>query len=521
MHDGEAITQPSRNIPRQPDLTTPLHGALAGALLTAALVGISYCGWKTAGLPFAPFDIFDWIVRGLPGAFVTRVIELNVLAARALGVTSISAAAKAGDQALALLGVLSAGVVSGALLFALLRLSSEPALLFGAILGAILGGLALMAETHLQRLPPQSIVGGAWVLGTFVAWGLSFGWTHDRLRLPPVVTSLQSTVTSRASSVAGRRRFLRHFGVATLVTTAASTILGALAGRWSRAATGPRWSDDHVLPNAASRVMPVRGTRAEFTRLEDHYRIDTNTRAPQLDADRWRLAVGGLVDRPRSIALAELRGFPPSHEFITLSCISNPVGGDLIGTTRWSGVSLQQLLPAFALQPSATHLKVTSADGFFEVVALDTIRSDPRVMLAYEWDGVPLSTEHGFPLRLYVPDLYGMKQPKWIVAIDAIDHWEPGFWVSRGWDREGHVTTTAAVDAVVRRGDVVEVGGFAYAGARAILRVEVRADEGEWQPAQIREPMSSTAWVLWRSEIRLPEGQHRFEARAFDIRKDG
>jgi DMSO/TMAO reductase YedYZ molybdopterin-dependent catalytic subunit len=271
-----------------------------------------------------------------------------------------------------------------------------------------------------------------------------------------------------------------------------------------------------VLPNAGSPIAPVRGTRAEFTRLEDHYRIDTDTRAPEIDADRWRLVVGGLVDQSRSFTLAELRALPATHQFITLSCISNPVGGDLIGTTRWSGVSLRQLLPSLALRPSATHLKVTSADGFYEVVALETIRSEPRAMLAYDWDGVPLSIDHGFPLRLYMPDLYGMKQPKWMISIDAIDHWEPGFWVARGWDREGHVTTTAAVDAVVRRGDIVEVGGFAYAGARAIARVEVRADEGEWQPAQIREPISGTTWVIWRIEFHVPEGKHRFTARALE-----
>jgi hypothetical protein len=109
-----------------------------------------------------------------------------------------------------------------------------------------------------------------------------------------------------------------------------------------------------------------------------------------------------------------------------------------------------------------------------------------------------------------------MKQPKWITTISAIDHWEPGFWVSRGWDREGHVVTTAAVDAAVRRGDVVDVGGFAHAGARGISRVEVRADAGEWQQAEIREPMSGTTWVIWRAELRLPDGQHRFEARAVD-----
>jgi DMSO/TMAO reductase YedYZ molybdopterin-dependent catalytic subunit len=482
---------------------------LVGALLTAALVAVSYGGWNVAGLPFAPFDVFDWIVRILPGGVITFAIESSVSVGRTLGVANIGAAAKAGDQAIAIGGLLLMGAVSGASLFALLRLSNEPALLFGGILGAMLGGLALVAETHLQRLPSQPIVAGAWVFATFVAWGLLFGWTYEQLR---------RAVASHQSPVASRRRFLIRLSVATLGTTVVATIVGALAGRWGRTMAGPRWSDDHALPNTASPVVPVRGTRAEFTRLEDHYRIDTNTRAPQIDADRWRLAIGGLVDRPRSFTLADLRARPATHQFVTLSCISNPLGGDLIGTTRWSGVSLQQLMGSLALQPSATHLKVTSADGFYEVVALDAVRADPRVMLAYDWDGVPLSTEHGFPLRLYVPDLYGMKQPKWMVSIDALDHWEPGFWVARGWDREGHVTTTAAVDAVVRRGDVVDVGGFAYAGARAIRKVEVRADEGEWQQAQIREPMSGTAWVLWRAEFRLPAGRHRFAARAFDTR---
>ena len=494
-------------------MSCKLSGALAGALLTAALLAISYSGWKIAGLPFAPFDVFDWIVRALPGAFVTRVIELNVVIARALGVSSISAAAKAGDQMLALSGLLVIGVVSGTLLFALLRLSNEPALLFGAILGAMLGGLALVVEVRLQRLPAHSVVAGAWVVATFVAWGLVFGWTHDRLRhVGDLVISRQSPVIS---SERARRHFLMQLCVATLGTTAAAAIVGALAGRWGRGVTGPRWSDDHALPNAASQVIPVRGTRAEFTRLEDHYRIDTNTRAPQLDADSWRLVCGGLVDRPRSWTLSELRGLPATHEFITLSCISNPVGGDLIGTTRWSGVSLQQLLPALAIRPSATHLKVTSADGFYEVVALDTVRSDPRVLLAYDWDGVPLSIEHGFPLRLYVPDRYGMKQPKWIVRIEAIDHWEPGFWVARGWDREGRVATTAAVDATVRRGEIVEVGGFAYAGARGISRVEVRGDDGVWHEAELREPLSDLTWVMWRTK--LPPSS-MYGARAFQAR---
>ena len=143
------------------------------------------------------------------------------------------------------------------------------------------------------------------------------------------------------------------------------------------------------------------------------------------------------------------------------------------------------------------------------------MRSDPRVLLAYDWDGVPLSIEHGFPLRLYVPDRYGMKQPKWIVRIEAIDHWEPGFWVARGWDREGRVATTAAVDATVRRGEIVEVGGFAYAGARGISRVEVRGDDGVWHEAELREPLSDLTWVMWRTK--LPPSS-MYGARAFQAR---
>jgi DMSO/TMAO reductase YedYZ molybdopterin-dependent catalytic subunit len=123
------------------------------------------------------------------------------------------------------------------------------------------------------------------------------------------------------------------------------------------------------------------------------------------------------------------------HQFVTLSCISNPVGGDLTGTTRWTGVSLQRLLPDLRLAPNATHLKIRSADGFYEIVPLEVITSDKRVMLTYAWDGVPLPREHGFPLRIYLPGLYGMKQPKWIESIEATDHWEPGYWVVRGWDK--------------------------------------------------------------------------------------
>ena len=482
------------------------HGALAGLLLTAALVAVSFLGWKAAGLPFAPFDIFDWIVRLLPGAVVTFAIESSVAIARVLGVTNIGVAAKLGDQILAIALLLSVGVLAGAVLFTILSMSGEPALAFGGILGAMLGGLALIAEQRLHRLPPGSILSGAWVFGTFVAWGIAFGWVYDKLS------------TTDDAEDAEARHFRRRFLMTLAGLTIVSTVAGLVLTRLKRSVSGPRWSDDHALPNAASTVMPVPGTRAEFTPIEDFYRIDTNTRAPAIDGDRWRLAATGLIDREQSLALADLRALEPMHLFATLSCISNPPGGDLISTTRWTGVSLQRLLPQLAPQPSATHLKITSADGFFEVIPLDAIRADERAMLAYAWDGVPLPAEHGFPLRLFVPDLYGMKQPKWITGIDAIARWEPGYWVSRGWDREGRVVPSAAVDAVVRKDDNVQTGGIAYAGSRGVATVDVRVDEGEWQETQLRQPLSDVTWVVWRADLRLSPGPHKFTARVVSSR---
>ena len=456
-------------------------------MLTTALVAVSFLGWKTVGLPFAPFDIFDWIVRLLPGGVVTFAIEASVAISRLFGVTNIGAAAKAGDQILAIAGVLATGAASGAVLFALLSTSDEPARLFGGILGAMLGGLALLAERRLGRLPPDSIAPAIWVGVTFLAWGIGVGDAFDR---------------TRAARFNENRRLL--------LASAFMTVIAVIAGRRKQAVVGTRWSDGHALPNAASAVKPVVGTRAEFTPIEDFYRIDTNTRAPSLDRERWRLDVGGLVNRQRSIPMSVIYALEPTHVFATLSCISNPPGGNLISTTLWSGASLARLLPALGVGPSATHLKLTSADGFFEVVSLATVRADERVMLAYAWDGVPLPIEHGFPLRLFVPDLYGMKQPKWVVRMDAISQWEPGYWVQRGWDREGRVVPTATVDTVVRRGDSAEVGGIAYAGSHGVAKVEVQVDGGDWRTAELREPLSELSWVIWRAT--LPPGK-RYTAR--------
>jgi hypothetical protein len=214
------------------------------------------------------------------------------------------------------------------------------------------------------------------------------------------------------------------------------------------------------------------------------------------------------------------------HQFVTLSCISNPVGGDLIGTTRWTGVSLQRLLPDLRLKPGATHLMVRSADQFFGLVSLDAIKADPRIMLTYLWDGLPLKREHGFPLRLYIPDIYGVKQPEWIESIEATDHWEPRYWVRRGWNEVAQMRATSVIDTVAvdmtiidaDRRKLVPIGGIAHAGARGISKVEVQVNGGPWEQAQLRTPLSQLTWVVWKYDWPFQPGKHTFTVRCYDGR---
>ena len=174
-------------------------------------------------------------------------------------------------------------------------------------------------------------------------------------------------------------------------------------------------------------------------------------------------------------------------------------------------------------QADAVALKITGADNFDEYVMLDVINADDRIMFAYEWDDQPLKQKHGFPLRIYIPDRYGMKQPKWIESIEFVDAWQEGYWVRRGWSVEAMVNPTSVVDTVATdailkddAGYVVPIGGIAYAGAKRISRVEVSINDGDWQEAKLRMPLSELTWVLWRFDWRFQEGEYRFAVRAYD-----
>ena len=516
-----------------------LFGAFVGLLVTAPLAAVAFLAQRAFGAPFLPFDLFDWLARVLPGPVVTFGIDAMVDTIRALNLGDVSEVAKTAEQALAVGLFLLAGVIVGAALFAGTRgrRSAVPAALaVGALLGvlAFLASFAVDAATRDRPVPYLS-----WAVGAHLLWGLAVGWIRDRLVVPgraePASAEAPPNAGGRPDATArrvDRRRFLVRVGGATALITVVGAGVGALLRSDVRSARteagasgvpdGP-WSSRNPLPNAGATPEPAPGTRPELTPVDGHYRIDINLRPPTVDAGTWQLNVGGLVDRTRQLTLDDLRAYPALDQFVTLSCISNRLGGDLISTTRWTGVSLQRLLPDLGLSDEATHLRIASVDGFFEIVAIETILADERVMLAYDWDGLPLPEPNGFPLRVYVPDVYGMKQPKWIDSIEAIDGWEEGYWVQRGWDAEARMRATSVIDTVATdmmidetERTLIPVGGIAHAGARGIDRVELRVDDGEWREAELRPALSGTTWAIWRYDWPFEPGEHTLTVRCVD-----
>jgi DMSO/TMAO reductase YedYZ molybdopterin-dependent catalytic subunit len=504
-------------------------GLSVATMLTAALIGIFFFAWRVAGLPFVPFDIFDWLTRVLPGRLIGFGIGMMVSIIRVLNLGPIAATAKMAEQAMAIAILFIAGVAGGVILFLVLRATrSKDGLTGGLALGVVFGFPAMLISLHASATANVGPgVGAVWVLAAFLIWGAVLGRAEQQLI---VIAQSPEQLAEPAVERIDRRRFLVKLGGTTALITVAGAVVGELAEARRREAVMKaggkpmRWSATHLLPNANGAVQPPPGTRPEFTSLDRHYRIDINTIPPKIDQRQWRLKVSGLVERPLALTLEQLQSYEPMHQFITLSCISNPVGGDLIGTQRWTGVSLQRLLPDLRLKPGATHLKMRSADQFFEVVSLDAIKGDARIMLTYAWDDVPLPREHGFPLRIYIPDIHGMKQPKWIESIEATDHWEPGYWVERGWNKVAQMHATSVIDTVAvdmtmigaDQRKLVPIGGIAHAGAREISKVEVQVDSGPWERAELRAPLSELTWVIWRYDWPYQSGRHTFTVRCYE-----
>jgi DMSO/TMAO reductase YedYZ molybdopterin-dependent catalytic subunit len=526
-------------------------GALVGGLLTAALTGLSYFAYRLVALPFAPFELFDWMGRVLPGPVITFGIDRMIDTLLLLGV-SVADTAKSAEQTIALGQFLVGGIVLGAVYFAVMSARKiRPDLLNGLVAGALFGLPLVAISIAIGPSPVTPVLRIGWLLIIFLGWGAALSLACSRLL--PAEEEAPAADAEEALSVeqVSRRRFLIQFGTA----TAAITVVGAGAGvlldqaQQRRLQTALSETEAHnaegasgkIFPNADDPVSPAPGTRPEYTPLKDFYKVFIRTEPTVIDGSMWMLPITGLVDNPLVLTLDDLQqNYQSRDQYVTLSCISGRIGTTLISTTQWTGVSVQDILADAQVHPEARYLHITSGDGFYETVDLELVNSDERIMLCYAWDGNPLPVDHGFPLRIWIPDRYGMKQPKWITGIEVSAEYTDGYWVERSWDKVAQVKATSvidtvAADALIEDGDqtLVPIGGIAFAGARGISQVQVRVDGGPWEDALLRSPLSETTWVIWRYDWPFAAGDHTFEVRcaegdgtpqieeAHDARPDG
>lgn len=499
-------------------------GALVGGLLTAPLIGLMYLADQWMGLPFAPFDFFDWLTRVLPGPLITFGIDLMIDTMLALGV-SVADVAKTAEQVMAVLQFFVGGVIAGVVFFGVMRARNSKADAIAGIVMAALFGLPFIAiSLAIGQSTAHPLLQILWLALLFLAWGLALNWAYGRST--PV--EADETVTVERLN---RRQFLIRLGAASAVITVAGAGVGALAAQAERRRLAQALDDSMAhqtetsqgqpFPNANDPVMPPPGARPEYTPIKDHYKVFIRTEPTVIERATWVLPITGLVDNPLMLTLDEIKNnFEARDQYVTLSCISGRIGTSLIGTTQWTGVSVQDILARAQVQSEARYLYITSGDGFYESVDLELIANDDRIMLCYAWDGHELPVEHGFPLRIWIPDRYGMKQPKWIMGIEVTGEYTEGYWVERNWDEVAQVKTTSVIDtvavnAIIENGDqrLAPVGGIAFSGDRGISKVEVRVDGGPWQAAQLRSPLSETTWVLWRYDWPFAEGEHTFEVR--------
>ncbi|HSK55194.1 MAG TPA: molybdopterin-dependent oxidoreductase [Jiangellales bacterium] len=490
--------------------------ALAGIVAVAAGLGVAelVAGWTGRPTPVVavggevvdrvPAPVKDWAITAFGTAdkvvLVAGVVVVLAAVAAAAGVLAVThrraglalAAALVAAAGLAVVGRPGSGAVD---------------LLPTAVGGAV--GLAALDQL-VGRVPPRPLVAAP-------ARGGPDG--------PDSAASRAADVAGEAQA-ASRRTFLRAVGLVALLGGVA-----AAGGRWlfGRREAVEAARAALVLPRPLPDAVPPPGTGVDVdgavpwrTPNDRFYRIDTALSLPLVHPDEWRLRVHGLVEHEVELDLDDLVGRGLVDRWVTLTCVSNEVGGELAGNALWTGVPVAALLAESRPRADADMVLSTSVDGWTASTPLDVLGDGRDALLAVGMNGEPLPVRHGFPVRMVVPGLYGyVSATKWVVDLEVtrFDRAE-AYWTSRGWSARGPVKTASRID-VPRAGappaaGLVTVAGTAWAQHRGVEAVEVRVDEGPWQQAQLAAVPSVDTWRQWVWEWDAPRGTHRLEVRAVD-----
>nr|WP_026316653.1 molybdopterin-dependent oxidoreductase [Actinokineospora enzanensis] len=417
--------------------------------------------------------------------------------------------------------VLLLGMAVVVLLFAVTAgLASRRRATPGVVFACALGGLGILAVLTRPDLGQVAVLAP---LASLVAAVVVFRGLHRQ--------AMARLSTSESEDPGGaddsRRAFLR---TSTGVAVGAGVLGGlgqVLADRvdveGSRAAIGPLKAAvpaPEIPPGADFSAV---GTPKFITSNAEFYRVDTALSVPRLRAEEWKLKVHGMVAREVEFSYADIRSRPLVAKTVTLTCVSNEVGGPYISTADFLGVPLRDLLLEAGVSPLADEVFSTSSDGWTAGTPLDTLMDPKRgALLAIGMNGEPLPVEHGFPARMVVPGLYGyVSATKWLVDLEVTTFGTKTFyWEDRGWARKAPIKTQSRIDvprgfAKVPAGRVA-VAGIAWAQNTGIEKVEVRVDGGPWQSAELSVEVNNQTWRQWRTFFQLDKGSHRAEVRATD-----
>jgi DMSO/TMAO reductase YedYZ molybdopterin-dependent catalytic subunit len=363
-------------------------------------------------------------------------------------------------------------------------------------------------------------------------WALKFLTTATAKPSTTKTSSTSSAAGSAAAAATSGQPNRRAFLVRSAALVGVAVVLGAGAKVLSSARnTAQQVRAALKLPAAKTKAaaLPagvqssVTGVAPFVTPNSDFYRIDTALIVPQVDPNDWSLRIHGMVEKEITMSFSDLLAEDLTEAYVTLTCVSNVVGGNLVGNAKWLGFPIREVLARAKPTAGADMVLSTSVDGFSASTPLPVLQDGRNAMLAVGMNGEPLPLNHGFPVRMVVPGLYGfVSATKWVVDLEVTTFAKKaGYWSTRGWSTHGPIKTSSRVEvprafARIPAGRVA-IGGSAWAQQHGISKVEIQLDNGAWQPAELAAEASVDTWRQWQFIWNgAPAGTHNVKVRAYD-----
>jgi len=479
---------------------------------------LAFAGVVAVGAALATGELLAGLLPGVPSpllAVARFIVDIQPPGAKDLVVGLFGTADKLAFQVLIVLVALAVGVVLGRLA------PKRPAAAAAAI--ALFAGAGFAASL---RDPAVGVPLSAAAAAIEAAVGI---WL-----LPRLVSIAVGPAGPTAAGTAAMPNWARRSLLQTGGAIAVGSVAVGLVGRWllEKQLSPATPSDVPLAPVPANLPSGADLATADLTQAGltpivvpngSFYRIDTAFIPPSVDRSSWSLVVGGMVDREITLTYDELVAMPFVEQYVTIACVSNVVGGNLVGNAKWTGVRLRDVLGMAGIHADADQLIGESVDGFTAGMPVEWVMDQSRTpMIAVAMNDAPLPREHGYPARLIIPGLYGyVSATKWLskLTLTRFDQVE-GFWVPLGWAQKAPILTQSRIDvphdgANVKAGHV-PVAGVAWAPDRGISAVQVSIDGGDWAAAKLSTPISKATWVQWLYDWDAAAGSHTIEVRATD-----